>query len=72
MSIHTLGYIALAVSLFSMTRKNVLTLRILSAAANAFYVVYGFLLNAPPLIIGCSTAILIHAYQIYKLRKSDE
>lgn len=67
--LHILGYIAIALSLFSMTRKNVMALRIISATSNGIYVVYGVLLNSPPLVIGCTIAIIIHLYHINKLRK---
>lgn len=65
---HILGYIALILNLLSMTRKQVMALRILSAIANGIYVIYGVILNAPPIIIGCSIAVTIHLYHIYKLR----
>jgi hypothetical protein len=47
-------------------------LRILSAAANFIYIIYGFLLVAPPLIIGGTIVILIHAYHIYKLIQNNK
>ncbi len=66
--IHILGYIALALNLFSMTRKNILSLRILSAAANALYILYGGLLASPPIVIGCSIAVIIHLHKIYQIK----
>lgn len=64
---HFIGYSALALNLFSMTRKNMVYLRALSLMANGIYVVYGILLNAPPFIIGCSIAVGIHGYQLYMI-----
>ncbi len=68
--IHWLGYSAICLNLASMAMKNVLCLRLLSLLANGIYIFYGILLNAPPLIIGCSIAVIIHAYHIYILKKS--
>lgn len=65
--VHILGLIALGFSLLAMSMKNILMLRILSAAANFIYIIYGFLLAAPPLIIGGTIVIVIHAYHIYRL-----
>ena len=67
--IHLLGYSALTLNLFSMTRKDILYLRWLSLLANGIYIVYGILLSAPPFIIGCSIAVLIHAYHLYNLHR---
>jgi drug/metabolite transporter (DMT)-like permease len=67
--IHILGYIALVINLTSMTMKNVIYLRFLSLIANAIYIVYGFFLTSPPLMIGCGIAVVIHGFHIMKLRK---
>ena len=62
--IHLLGYGALVLNLLSMTRKKMVYLRGLSLLANAIYVVYGILLEALPIAIGCGIAVLIHGYQL--------
>ena len=62
--IHLIGYSALVINLTSMAMKNMVYLRWCSLIANAVYILYGVLLNAPPLIIGCSIAVLIHAYHL--------
>jgi hypothetical protein len=67
MMIHLLGYLGLALNLLSMTRKNLLTLRVLSATANIIYIVYGVMLGAPPVVIGCTVAVIVHDYHIVKL-----
>jgi hypothetical protein len=69
-AIHVIGYAALALNLTSMTMKNVLYLRWLSLLANIIYLVYGIVLHAPPFIVGCGIAILIHGYHIFKLKKN--
>lgn len=67
--IHLIGYTALLLNTISMTMKNVLYLRVLSLIANLIYIVYGILLEVPPMIIGCAMAIIIHTYRIHKLYK---
>lgn len=70
--VHLLGLVALGFSLLAMTMKNILILRIFSAAANFIYIIYGLLLGAPPLIIGGATVIVIHAYHIRKLIQNNK
>ena len=70
--IHIMGYIGLVLNLLSMAMKDVIHLRLLSLIANAIYVFYGILLHAPPLIIGCSIAVMIHGYHIYKLIQENK
>lgn len=62
-----IGYSALTLNLFSMTMKKVLHLRILAISANSIYIIYGLFLHAMPFIIGCTIAVIIHAYHVYKL-----
>lgn len=64
-----IGYAALSLNIVSMSMKNVFYLRVCSMIANAIYIVYGILLNAPPIIIGCSIAVLLHVYRIYQILK---
>ena len=67
--IHLIGYVALGLNLISMTMMNVIYLRVLSLMANIIYLIYGVVLNAPPFVIGCGLAVLIHGFHIVKLRK---
>ncbi len=67
--IHIIGYSALIVNLISMAMNRVLYLRILSLIANLIYIIYGVLLDAPPFIIGCSIAVLIHLTQVIRILK---
>lgn len=67
---HIIGYVGLVVNLTSMAMSKLLYLRVLSLVANAIYILYGFLLDAPPFIIGCSVAVLIQAYGIFKIKFS--
>ena len=68
--IHFIGYSALVLNLISMAMKKVVYLRWFSLIANAIYILYGVLLQAPPFIIGCSIAVIIHAYHLFRIRSA--
>ena len=61
-----IGYTALSLNLISMSMKNVLYLRVCSLVANAIYIVYGIMIAAPPVFIGCGIGVLLHSYWIYR------
>lgn len=61
-----IGYTALSLNLISMSMKNTFYLRVGSLLANAIYVIYGFMIDAPPVFIGASIAMLLHSYRIFK------
>lgn len=65
--INIIGFVALAINLYSMSTKGEYKLRLISLIANVIYVLYGVLINALPVIIGCSLAIFLHAYHIKRL-----
>ena len=71
-AVHLLGLVALFFSLLAMMMKKILILRIFSAVANFIYIIYGFLLGSPPLMIGGAIVIIIHCYHIYKLIQNNE
>lgn len=62
------GYTALVLNLYSMSAKGERRLRIISAVANAIYIVYGSMISALPIIIGCSVAVCLHLYRLYHLK----
>lgn len=68
MDIHLIGYVGLILNLTSMAMKDVLHLRWFSLVANVVYIIYGILLSSPPFIIGCSIAVIIHSYHIFKIK----
>lgn len=70
--IHLVGIAALGFTLLAMSMKNILILRFLSAVANFIYIIYGFLLGSPPLIIGGAIVIVIHGYHIHKLIQNNK
>lgn len=60
------GYFALVLNLYSMSAKTEYRLRAISLIANVIYIGYGLLLGAIPIILGCSVAVFLHAYRLYK------
>ncbi|WP_350285834.1 YgjV family protein [uncultured Croceitalea sp.] len=64
------GYIALLLNLYSMSAKNERKLRLVSLVANLIYVFYGIMISATPIIAGCTVAVLLHAYRLYKLKSN--
>ena len=66
--IDSIGYGALIINLYSMSTKGEYKLRMFSLIANMFYILYGTLINAIPIIVGCIIAVLLHAHHIRRLR----
>lgn len=64
----SIGYLALVLNLYSMSCKSEQRLRWLSVAANSIYIVYGLLITALPIIVGCSVAVFLHLYRLYTLK----
>lgn len=62
-----IGYIALLLNVTSMAMKKILYLRLCSMTANAIYVLYGLMLNALPMVIGGSIAVLLHCYWVRRI-----
>ena len=58
------GYAGLILNLYSMYVKGESRLRLFSVMANAIYIVYGILISAMPIVIGCSIAVLLHLYRL--------
>lgn len=71
-TVHLLGLAALGFGLLAMMMENILILRIFSAIGNFFYIIYGFLLGSPPLIIGGIIVIVIHVFHIRKLVRNKK
>ena len=69
--IDSIGYAALVISLYSMSTKGEYKLRLISLIANIGYVLYGVLLNAYPIIIGCTIAVFLHGFHLRRLRRKD-
>lgn len=70
-TIDIIGYSALVINLYSMSVKGEYKLRLISALANFIYIIYGILLIAFPIIIGCSIAVVLHIYRLKRLKLDD-
>ena len=66
--INIVGFIALVINLYSMSAKGEYKLRVLSLIANSIYILYGIMISALPVIIGCIIAVFLHAYHINRIR----
>lgn len=62
-----IGYIGLGLNLYSMYSRSEYKLRLFSLIANAIYIVYGLLISALPVVIGCTIAVILHLYRIKKV-----
>lgn len=69
--IDIIGYIALIINLLSMGMSNFTRLRILAALANFIYVIYGVMIDAYPIVIGCSIAVVLHLYHLINRRRRE-
>ena len=70
--IDSIGYGALIINLYSMSTKGEYKLRLISLIANVGYILYGALIGAAPIIVGCTIAVFLHGYHIRRLRINKE
>lgn len=66
--IDSIGYGALIINLYSMSTKGEYKLRLISLIANVCYILYGALISATPVIVGCTIAVFLHGYHLRRLR----
>jgi len=64
----SIGYIGLALNLYSMSTKGEYKLRLISLFANVVYILYGVLIQATPVIVGCMIAVFLHGYHLRRLQ----
>lgn len=62
------GYLAMLVVLYSMTMKDIRSLRYVNSIACAMFVVYGIIIGSYPVTIMNAVVIIINLYQNYKSR----
>lgn len=65
-NIEIYGYISMVVVLVSMMMKNMKWLRIVNSISCAMFIVYGFMMNAYPIILLNSLVIVINMYRLVK------
>lgn len=70
--IDSIGYAGLIINLYSMSVKGEYKLRLISLIANIIYILYGVLIVANPIIIGCTIAVILHGYHIRRLQIKKE
>jgi len=66
--IDCIGYGGLIINLYSMSTKGEYKLRLISLIANVIYILYGALISATPIIVGCTIAVFLHGYHLRRLR----
>lgn len=66
--IDSIGYAALVINLYYMSTKGEYKLRLISLIANTGYILYGVLISAAPIIVGCTIAVFLHGFHIRRLR----
>jgi hypothetical protein len=69
--IDCIGYGGLVINLYSMSTKGEYKLRLISLIANVIYILYGALISAAPIIVGCTIAVFLHGYHIRRLRLKE-
>ncbi len=67
-----IGYIGLGINLYSMYAKGEYRLRLFSIIANTVYIIYGLLISAMPIVLGCTIAVILHLYRIKKLKTVND
>lgn len=70
--IDSIGYAALVINLYSMSTKGEYKLRLISLIANIGYIIYGVLISALPIIIGCTIAVFLHGFHLRRLKIKEQ
>ena len=66
--IDCIGYGGLIINLYSMSTKGEYKLRLISLIANVIYILYVTLINAAPIIVGCSIPVFLDGYHLRRLK----
>jgi len=66
--IDSIGYGGLVINLYSMSTKGEYKLRLISLIANVIYILYGALISATPIIMGCTIAVFLHGHHLRRLK----
>jgi len=69
--IDCIGYGGLVINLYSMSTKGEYKLRLISLIANTVYILYGALISAFPIIVGCTIAVFLHGYHLRRLKTKN-
>ncbi len=69
--IEAIAYIALVISLISMSMRDMMKLRFFHITSSLLYGIYGFFIASTPLVISAIVFIGIHCYQLTLLRQKN-
>lgn len=67
--IDVIGYIGMALILYSFTVENIFKLRLINSVGSVFWIVYGIGIMALPTILVNGCVLCIHTYWFIKHRK---
>ncbi|MEQ8584215.1 MAG: hypothetical protein RIC30_00800 [Marinoscillum sp.] len=67
MTAEILGYIALGLGIFAMANKHMLWLRVAHGLSAAFYVGYGLMISANPIVVAGVIFLFIHGYHLTRM-----
>ncbi len=65
-----IGYLALGMSLWAVTKRNMRAFRWLHLMASVLYIAYGLSIEAYPIAIGGSIFMMIHVYHLWKMAQT--
>lgn len=68
MNIEVFGYLAMIVCLISVLMKDIKKLRTINIISCAMFVIYGLVISSYPIVIMNFVVIIIHLYNLYKLK----
>ena len=67
-----LGFTALGLALFALSKDNILALRWWHLLSSCLYVIYGVTIAALPVIVGAVLYCGIHSWHIYKYSQAKK
>jgi formate hydrogenlyase subunit 3/multisubunit Na+/H+ antiporter MnhD subunit len=70
--INLFGFSALGIALFALSNKNIIKLRTWHFISSLMYIIYGFAINAIPVVVGAILYCFIHSYPIYNSKISND
>jgi hypothetical protein len=67
-----LGFTALSIALFALSKKNIIGLRWWHLLSSSIYIIYGLIIDAPPVVVGAVLYCGIHSWKLYRYYKTQE
>jgi uncharacterized protein with PQ loop repeat len=69
--IETIGYLAPAFLVLSFLFKDMVKLRLINSIGCVFFIVYGFLISAYPVVIANAIVVAINIYHLFFAKKQN-